>query len=106
MQMGQCGSQEAHAEVLGRRRRAARAIAARANLPNFRLSRLYLLCADAYLPSRAAAGLRLGLCAHLIMITLLRFVSSRIGKGLTFFDHFRAKHAVLYEKRATLSRSI
>jgi hypothetical protein len=39
MQVGQCGSQEAHAEVLCRRRRAVGAIAARVNLPQFRLSR-------------------------------------------------------------------
>ena len=33
MQVDQCGNQEAHAEVLCRRHRVARAIAARANLP-------------------------------------------------------------------------
>jgi hypothetical protein len=38
MQASQCGNQEAYAEVLCRRRRAVRAIAARANLPQFGLS--------------------------------------------------------------------
>jgi hypothetical protein len=39
MQVGHCGNQEAHAKVVCRRRRAARAIASRADLPNCRLSR-------------------------------------------------------------------
>jgi hypothetical protein len=34
MQVGQCGNQEAHAEVLCRRRRAVRAIAVRVYLPH------------------------------------------------------------------------
>jgi hypothetical protein len=38
MQVGQCGNQEAHAEVLCRMRRAAHAIAARDSLPQCRLS--------------------------------------------------------------------
>ena len=36
MQVGQCGNQDAHAEFLCRRRRAARAIASRVNLPQYR----------------------------------------------------------------------
>jgi hypothetical protein len=36
MQVGQSGNQEAYAEVFCRRRRSARAIAARANLPQYR----------------------------------------------------------------------
>jgi hypothetical protein len=58
MQVDQCGNQEDHAEVLRRRRRAVRAIAAKANLPQCRLSRYYLLFSAIHLPSRAAAGLR------------------------------------------------
>jgi hypothetical protein len=57
MQGGQCGNQEAHAEVLCRRRRTARAIPARDNLPPCDLSRQYLFCSKTNLPSRAAASL-------------------------------------------------
>jgi hypothetical protein len=52
MQVGQCGKQEAHAEVLCRRRKTVRAIASRVNLPQCSLSRQYLLCSAANLPSR------------------------------------------------------
>jgi hypothetical protein len=39
MQVGQCNTQEAHAEELCRKPRAARPIAAKVNLPQFSLSR-------------------------------------------------------------------
>jgi xanthosine utilization system XapX-like protein len=52
MQLGQCGNQEADTEVFCHRCRAVRAIAARANLPQRRFSRLYLLFSAAHLPKQ------------------------------------------------------
>jgi hypothetical protein len=39
MQLSQCSNKEANAEIIHRRRRAVRAIASRANLPQCMLSR-------------------------------------------------------------------
>jgi hypothetical protein len=58
MQVGQCGTQEAHAKDSCRRRRAVRAIALWVKFSLCKLSSEYLICSATIQPSRAAAGLR------------------------------------------------
>jgi hypothetical protein len=58
IQVGQCGNQETHVEILRRGRRAIRANAAMVILRQYRLSRYYLLSSAVHLPKRVAAGLR------------------------------------------------